>query len=110
MAPKTSKFDIADYLESESDIAEYLSEALALDDPAYFQHALGAVARAKGMAAIAKKTGLGRQSLYKALSEDGNPEFATVTKVLAAVGVKISAVPAEGKATKGRTRRHPRAA
>lgn len=78
MAPKTTKFDVADYLESKADLAEYLSEALALEDPAYFHHALGAVARAKGMATIARKSGLGRQSLYKALSEDGNPEFSTV--------------------------------
>ena len=109
MPLKTSKFDVADYLENEADIAEYLSEALALDDPAYFQHALGAVARAKGMAAIAKKTGLGRQSLYKALNESGNPEFSTVVKVLAAVGVKISAAPAE-KAAGGKPRRPRRAA
>lgn len=108
MAPRTTKFDIADYLESETDIAAYLSEVLELGDPAYFQHALGAVARAKGMAAIAKKTGLGRQSLYKALSESGNPEFSTVVKVLAAVGVKISAAPAAEKA--GKSRRPRRAA
>jgi probable addiction module antidote protein len=109
MASRTTKFDIADYLETEADIAEYLSEALDLGDPAYFQHALGAVARAKGMAAIAKKTGLGRQSLYKALSESGNPEFSTVVKVLAAVGVKISAAPAE-KTAGSKTRRARRAA
>lgn len=110
MALRTTKFDVADYLKSRSDIAEYLSEALALGDPAYFQRALGAVARAKGMAAIAKKTGLGRQSLYKALSDSGNPEFSTVVKVLAAVGIKISAVPIEGKSAKDRTRRARRAA
>lgn len=110
MALKTTKFDIADYLETEADIAEYLSEALALDDPAYFQHALGAVARAKGMAAIARKTGLGRQSLYKALSESGNPEFSTVVKVLAAVGLKISTVPMAAKSARGKARGSRRAA
>lgn len=110
MAPRTTKFDIADYLETETEIAEYLSEALDIGDPAYFQHALGALARAKGMAAIAKKSGLGRQSLYKALSESGNPEFSTVVKVLAAVGVKISAAPATGRATGGKARRPRRAA
>lgn len=110
MALKTTKFDIADYLESEADVAEYLSEALALDDPAYFQHALGAVARAKGMATIARKTGLGRQSLYKALSESGNPEFSTVVKVLAAIGVRISATPMAGKSAKPKPRRARRAA
>jgi len=105
MALKTTKFDIADYLERESDIAEYLSEALALEDPAYFQHALGAVARAKGMATIARKTGLGRQSLYKALSEGGNPEFSTVIKVLGALGIRIAALPAATGSAKRRSRR-----
>lgn len=105
MGLRTSKFDIAEYLESEADIAEYLSEALALGDGAYFQHALGAVARAKGMAAIARKTGLGRQSLYKALSEGGNPEFSTVVKVLGALGIRIAAVPAETRSAKRRSRR-----
>ncbi len=110
MALKTTKFDMADYLESEADMAEYLSEALALDDPAHFQHALGAVARAKGMATIARKSGLGRQSLYKALSESGNPEFSTVVKVLAALGIKISAAPMDGKLAKAKLRRARRAA
>jgi probable addiction module antidote protein len=110
MALKTTKFDVADYLENEADMAEYLSEALALDDPAYFQHALGAVARGRGMAAIARKTGLGRQSLYKALSESGNPEFSTVVKVLGALGIKITAMPMDGRSTKAKPRRTRRAA
>ncbi len=110
MALKTTKFDVADYLENEADMAEYLSEALALEDPAYFQHALGAVARAKGMATIARKSGLGRQSLYKALSESGNPEFSTVMKVLGALGIRISATPMEEKSAKARARRARRAA
>lgn len=110
MAARTTKFDVADYLESKADLAEYLSEALALEDPAYFQHALGAVARAKGMATIARKSGLGRQSLYKALSEDGNPEFSTVVKVLAALGIKISTDLVEEKSTKAKARRARRTA
>jgi probable addiction module antidote protein len=110
MALKTTKFDVADYLENESDMAEYLSEALALEDPAYFQHALGAVARAKGMAAIARRSGLGRQSLYKALSENGNPEFSTVIKVLAALGIKITTAPMEERSGKTKHRRTRRAA
>lgn len=110
MALKTTKFDVADYLESRADLAEYLSEALALEDPAYFQRTLGAVARAKGMATIARKSGLGRQSLYKALSESGNPEFSTVVKVLAALGIKISAAPMEEKSAKAKSRRARRAA
>jgi len=110
MALRTTKFNMVDYLESEAGMAEYISEALALDDSAYFQHALGAVARAKGMATIARKSGLGRQSLYKALSESGNPEFSTVVKVLAALGIKISAAPMEEKSAKAKLRRARRAA
>jgi probable addiction module antidote protein len=110
MALRTTKFDVADYLETEADMAEYLSEALTLEDPAYFQHALGAVARAKGMAVIARKSGLGRQSLYKALSESGNPEFSTVIKVLAALGIKITAAPMEERSAKAKPRRARRAA
>lgn len=105
MALRTTKFDVADYLETEADMADYLSEALALEDQAYFQHALGAVARAKGMAAVARKSGLGRQSLYKALSESGNPEFSTVVKVLAALGIKITAAPMDSAKTKARRAR-----
>jgi probable addiction module antidote protein len=110
MSRKTTKFDVADHLETEAEMADYLSEALALDDAGYFQHALGAVARARGMAAIARKTGMGRQSLYKALSEDGNPEFATVMKVLAALRLKITASPLEGGAAKAKPRRPRRVA
>lgn len=105
MKPRTTRFDVTDHLESKADIAEYLSEALALSDPVYFQHALGAVARAKGMAKIARKSGLGRQSLYKALSENGNPEFSTVVKVLGALGIRIAAVPSEDGSVKRRSRR-----
>mgnify|MGYP003575410785 FL=1 len=110
MVLKTTRFDVADYLETEADMAEYLSEVLALEDPAYFQNALGAVARAKGMAAVARKSGLGRQSLYKALSESGNPEFSTVVKVLAALGIKITAAPMEERSAKAKQRRTRRAA
>lgn len=69
----------------------YLEAALELDDPAPFAAALGDVARAKGMTAIAREAGLGRESLYKALSAEGNPEFATVMKVLRSLGVRLHA-------------------
>lgn len=105
MKRRTTRFDVTDHLKSEADIAEYLSDALALGDPAYFQHALGTVARAKGMAAIGRKTGLDRQSLHKALSEGGNPEFSTVVKLLGALGLRIAAVPAAAGRAKRRTRR-----
>ena len=75
---KTHTWDPAEYLETEEDMAAYLEAALEEDDPALFTAALGDIARAKGMTLIARESGLGRESLYKALSVDGNPEFATV--------------------------------
>jgi probable addiction module antidote protein len=86
---ETTLFDAADYLNDAESVALYLEEAFATEDPVYFTHALGVVARAKGMTEIARKTGLTRESLYKALSKDGNPEFATVLKVLRALDLKI---------------------
>jgi probable addiction module antidote protein len=88
---KTTPFDAADYLDDAEDIAFYLEEAFATEDPAYIAHALGTVARAKGMTEIARKTGLSRESLYKALSAEGNPEFATILKVMSALDLKITA-------------------
>jgi probable addiction module antidote protein len=90
---KTTPFDAADYLETEEDIAAYLSEALATGDTAVVALALGAIARTRGMTRIARATGLSRESLYRALSADGNPEFATVLRILEAVGVRLTAEP-----------------
>ena len=86
---KTILWNSADYLKSEKDIAYYLQAVFDDGDPALIAHALGEVARAKGMAQVARSAGLGRESLYKALSPDGNPEFATVLKVLRALGLKL---------------------
>jgi probable addiction module antidote protein len=86
---KTYPWDSAQYLESKEDIADYLEAVLEIGDPALLSHALGIIARAKGMAQIAKSAGLGRESLYKALSAQGNPEFATVLKVIHALGLKL---------------------
>lgn len=86
---KTIPWDSAEHLKSDSDIANYLEVVFEDGDPALIAHALGVVARAKGMAQIAQAVGLGRESLYKALSPDGNPEFATVLKVLRALGLKL---------------------
>jgi len=72
-------------------MAAYLEAALQEDDPALFAAALGDIARAKGMTQVARETGLGRESLYKALSPDGNPEFATVLKVVRSVGLRLHA-------------------
>jgi probable addiction module antidote protein len=86
---KTIPWDSAAYLKTERDIAYYLEAVFEDGDPALISHALGVVARAKGMTQIAKTTGLGRESLYKALSPEGNPELATVLKVMQALGLKL---------------------
>ncbi len=91
MALKTSPFDAAEYLDDDEAIAEYVTEALETNDPAYIAHAIGVVARAKGMTLIARETGLSREGLYRALSEGGNPEFATVVGVLNALGIQLHA-------------------
>lgn len=87
---KTSPYDSADYLDSTEAINAYIEEALETDDPAFIAKALGTIARARGMSQIARKTGLSRESLYKALSTDGNPEFGTVIRVIHALGLKFS--------------------
>jgi probable addiction module antidote protein len=90
---KTRPWDAAEHLESEEDMALYLEAALedGDGDPAVVAAALGDIARAKGMSDIARETGLGRESLYKALSPEGNPEFATVLKVIRALGLRLHA-------------------
>ena len=90
---KTRPYDAAEYLETEDDMAAYLQAALEEGDPAIVIRALGNIARARGMTQIARQTGLGRESLYKALSPEGNPEFATVLKVVQALGIRLSAEP-----------------
>jgi len=88
---KTKPYDLAEYLETTEDMAAYLEAALEDGDPRVIVHALGNIARARGMSQIARDTGLGRESLYKALSPEGNPEFATVLKVVQALGIKLHA-------------------
>ncbi|MGC1780696.1 MAG: addiction module antidote protein [Xanthobacteraceae bacterium] len=88
-AIKTTPWDSAAYLKTGADVAEYLEAVFEIGDPALVVDALGIIARSKGMAKIAKATGLGRESLYKALSADGNPELATVLKVMHALGLKL---------------------
>jgi probable addiction module antidote protein len=101
MALKTSPFDAAEYIEDDQAIAEYLEEAIKIamedSDPSFLAHALGTVARARGMSQIARDAGLSRESLYKALGAEGNPEFGTVLKVLHALGLKLS-IKSEGAA------------
>lgn len=88
---RTRPYDSAEYLKTDADMAAYLDAVLEDGDPDLVTHALGVIARAKGMAQLARDTGLGRESLYKALSADGNPEFATVLKVVRALGIKLHA-------------------
>ena len=92
---KTTPFDAAEYLDDEQTIVAYLNEVLAEGDSSAIIAALGTVARARGMAKLASSTGLGRESLYKALNSDGNPSFRTVLSVAAALGCQfnVSAVP-----------------
>jgi len=92
---KLRKWDSAEYLKTNEDMALYLEACLdeAMDDPAFIAKALGTIARAKGMTQLAKETGLGRESLYKALSGAGNPSFATILKVISALGIQLHAEP-----------------
>jgi len=82
-------WDVAEHLETEEDMAAYLDAALEDGDVAVIVAALGDIARAKGMSQIAREAGLGRESLYKALSTSGNPEFATILKVVRALGLQL---------------------
>ncbi len=88
---KLIPFDAARYLDSEEAIAEYMTAVLEAEDPDLLLLALGDVARAKGMAQVAKDAGLGRESLYKALAPGAKPRFDTVLKVAKALGVKFTA-------------------
>lgn len=90
---KITTFDAADYLNDEETIAEYLTAALEDPNPDVFLAAVRDVARARGMAQLAKDAGLGRESLYKALAPGAKPRYDTVLKLLHALGVKISATP-----------------
>ncbi|MEN9659439.1 MAG: hypothetical protein RL571_2904 [Pseudomonadota bacterium] len=87
-------FDVADHLDDEETISAYLSEALADPDPAMFLLAIKDVARARGMTQLAKDSGLGRESLYKALAPDSKPRYETIMKLLHGLGIKLNAIPA----------------
>jgi len=93
MKPVITEFDLADYLDSEEMIAEYLSQVLAEGDTEELLQAIGHVAKARGMTQIAKDTGLGRESLYKAFAPGAKPRFETVLKVMNALGVELHAQP-----------------
>jgi probable addiction module antidote protein len=86
----TTPFDAAEHLDTPEAQALFLSDAMETGDAAHIAHAIGIVARARGMTAVAREAGLGRESLYKALGEGGNPEFATVLRVIKALGLRIT--------------------
>ena len=91
--PELPVFAMAQFLENEEDIAAYLSDIIAENDSAYLAHALGDIARARGMTEIAKASGLTREALYKALRPESQPRFETVSRVCAALGVKLVVQP-----------------
>lgn len=101
MTVKTSDWDASEYLETDEDVSEYLTAIMEEGDPALLQAALGDVAKARGMSEIARSARVGRESLYKSLSADGNPSFQTIAKVLSALGIRMSFSPAAGPKAKG---------
>ena len=107
MALRTTPFDAAEHLTSPEAIAAYLNDAIASGEADELIAALGTVARVKGMTVIARDTGLGRESLYKALSGSSNPAFATVNRVIASLGLRMAVEPARRPVRtqkRGRTR------
>ena len=96
---KTSPFDSAEFLETEESVrasmCAYIEDALESNEPTIVAHALGVIARSRGMAQIAQQACLSRESLYKALSAEGNPEFGTVLRVMQALGLRFSVTAAE---------------
>ena len=87
---RLKKFDVVDFLDSDEALIEYLNVALEENDPRYFAKALGNVARAKGVSSISEATGLGRQSLYRSLSSEGNPRIDTLFRVLNTMNIRLA--------------------
>jgi len=94
MVEKLSKFDVSDYLTDETVIVEYLNAILADGDQDLLLSAIGDIAKARGMTQIAERTGLGRESLYKALAPGAKPRFETIMKVLQGLGINLTMTPA----------------
>lgn len=86
----TKPWDASEYLKTEQDIIDYLDAAAETGDPILMQAAIGDVAKARGMGQIAEAAGVGRESLYKSLSKDGNPSFQTIAKVVQALGGRLT--------------------
>lgn len=96
---RLTRFDAAEYLDSEEVIAEYLNAALEDEDPNVFLTAIGDIAKARGMTELARESGLGRESLYKALAPGAKPRYDTVLRVVRALGVELHTVPLRQKPT-----------
>lgn len=92
---KLTRWDPVDNLRTEEEMVEYLEACFEIGDPTLIAAALGDIARARGMSQVARDAGLSRESLYRALSGDGNPEFSTIMKVVGALGIKLAAHPAQ---------------
>ena len=99
---KTTRFDAADYLDTEDRQAATISAALESGDADFVRDALGLVARARGMSEIARIAGLNRESLYKALGESGNPEFGAVMRIVRALGLTLTARPTAARTPRRR--------
>lgn len=99
MAPlETKPFDTAEHLRTDEDVAAYLEAAFEDGDPALVVHALGVIARTRGMTKLARETGIGRQSLYVALSEGGNPTLANFMAITKALGLAVRVEPIRNEA------------
>jgi probable addiction module antidote protein len=110
MSKTLSTFDAAATLRDSESIAEYMAAAFETQDPGYVSHALGVVARAKGMSEIARSSGLSREHLYRSFSENGNPTLKSILAVMGALGVQLSATATEktsGNATKPTGKQRP---
>ncbi|WP_029043227.1 MULTISPECIES: addiction module antidote protein [Cupriavidus] len=96
MKESTRPWDSAEHLKTDEDMVAYFEACLAEagDDPSFIAHALGVIAKARGMSKLARDTGLSRENLYRSLSGEGNPEFSTIWKVMRALGIRLHAGPA----------------
>lgn len=102
---KTTRWDSAEHLRNDEEIAAYMEAAMEQGDPALIAHALGTIARARGMTQIARDTGMAREALYRALSPEGNPSFGTVLRVMDALGIALTVT--SRPARKARVPRRP---
>lgn len=93
MTLQTEPFDAAEYIDGPEEAAQFLTEALQSGDPAFIQHALGVVSRARGMSAVANDAGISRKGLYNAVGGDGDPKLSTVLNIFAALGLGLTAQP-----------------